>query len=118
MIRTAIRSQTGAPTTMTTRGDDDVERALDRPVGAGEDRRPQLEERDRLARHVLAALDQELRRPRRDAHLHAAPVRLLDDLEQLRLAEAASATISSSTWSAVKRGEQRRARAAPRPTNS
>ena len=37
--------------------------------------------------HVLAALDQQLGRARRDAHLHAATMRRLDDLEQPALVE-------------------------------
>ena len=70
------------------RADREVEPALDDPVGADEDRRPQLEQRDALAGHVLAMpLDEELGRPRRDANLHAAAVRLLDDLDQLAVVE-------------------------------
>ena len=75
--RQAERRRSAPPTT---RSND----ALHGPLRAGEDRRPQLEERHALARHVLAALDQQLGRPRRDAHLHAAAVRSLDDLEQPR----------------------------------
>ena len=47
-----------------------------------------LEERHRLAGHVLAALDQELGRARCDPHAHAAAVRGVDELEQLLLGEA------------------------------
>ena len=36
---------------------------------------------------VLAALDQQLGRARRDTHLDAAAVRLVDDLEQASLVE-------------------------------
>ena len=62
--------------------DEQVERALRRPVRAGEDRRAQLEERNALPRHVLAALDQKLRGARRHPHLDAPAVRSLHDLEQ------------------------------------
>ena len=62
---------------------DQVEPALDDPVRADEDRRTELEERDSLTGDVLAAaLDQELGRSRRHAHLHASPMRLLDDLDE------------------------------------
>ena len=54
---------------------------LDRPVGAGEHGRSELEQRHALARHVLAALEQQLGRLRGDPHLHAGAVRRLDDLE-------------------------------------
>ena len=67
--------------------DDDVEHALHRPVETGEHRRPQLEERHALAGDVLDALRQELRRRRRDAHLDAPAVRLLDEIEQLLVAD-------------------------------
>ena len=60
-----------------------------RPVGAGEHRRAQLEERHALAGHVLAALDQQLGRLRREPHLHARAVRRLDDLEHGLLVEVA-----------------------------
>ena len=70
------------------RADDEVEAALHEPVCSDEDRRAQLEQRHALTGHVLAsALDQELRRPRGDTHLHPTPVRLLDDLHQLAVAE-------------------------------
>ena len=87
MIASAISSQSGSPTSEDERADDEVEAALHRPVRAGEDRRPQLEERRALARHVLAALDEELRRVGREPHLHPLPVRLLDHLEHGALVE-------------------------------
>ena len=69
--------------------DDEVERALHGPVGAGQDRRAQLEERNALAGHVLAALHEQLGRPRRQPDLHSGPVRDLDDLEHGLLVEVA-----------------------------
>ena len=59
------------------------------PLRSGEDRRAQLEQRHALPRDVLAALDQQLGRPRRDPHLHAAAVRRFDDLQQPLLGQAA-----------------------------
>ena len=52
-------------------------------MGAREDRRPQLEERHALARHVLATLDEQLRRARGHANLRPTPVSQIDELEQL-----------------------------------
>ena len=70
------------------RADDQVEPALDDPVGACEDRRPELEERNALPGHVLAPpLDQQLGRARGDPDLHTAPVGLLDDLDELPVVE-------------------------------
>ncbi len=90
MIATAIRSQIGRPTTRTTRRDREVEQPLRRPVDAGEDRRAQLEERDRLSRDVLGALREDLSGRRRDTDLHAALVRLLDELDELLVAHVAT----------------------------
>ena len=71
--------------------DDDVERTLDRPVETGEHRRPQLEQRHALAGDVLRPLPQQLGGGRRDPHLDAGAVRLLDEVEQLLLAEVDAA---------------------------
>ena len=68
--------------------DDDVEDPLHGPLGTGEDRRAKLEERQALARNVLAPLDQELGRARRDPHLHPSAVRGLGDLEQALVGQA------------------------------
>ena len=96
--RAARRTTTSIATTTS-------KRRLSSQSAPGEHRRAQLEERQRLPRHVLAALDQELGRPRRDPHLDPAPVGGLDDLEQLRLVESpASATISSSSCVVAERG--------------
>ena len=69
---------------------DEVEHALRRPVDAREDRRAQLEERDRLPGDVLGALREDLGGRRRDAHLHAALVRLLDELDELVVGHVAA----------------------------
>ncbi len=66
---------------------DDVERALEREVDALEHRRPQLEQRHRLAGHELGAVDQDLHRRRREPHAHAAPVALVDELDRVDLGE-------------------------------
>src|SRR5439155_8215245 len=58
------------------------------PVCSDEDRWPELEERHALPGNPFApTLDQELGRPRSDAHLDPAAMRLLDDLDQLAVAE-------------------------------
>src|SRR5687767_11966940 len=69
--------------------DHEVEGALDEPVGPGEHGRPQLEQGRSLTRHVLASLNQELRRLGGEANLHTRAVRRLDDLEHGRLVEVA-----------------------------
>ena len=84
-------AQTGSRDQDQQPADDDVERALHRPVEADEDGRAQLEERHALAGDVLRALPQQLRGRRRDPHLHARAVRLLDEVEQLVLAEVDAA---------------------------
>jgi hypothetical protein len=70
------------------RARDEVERALRSPVHADERRRAQLEQRRPLAGHVVHSVREELGRPRRDPHLHAVRVRLLDQLEQLAVADS------------------------------
>ena len=69
--------------------DAEVERLLHRPVGTGEHGRLQLEERHALAGHVLAALQQQLRRLRRDSHAHAVAVGRLDEVEHRLLVHTA-----------------------------
>src|SRR5437763_3209233 len=69
------------------RADDEVEGALEHPLPAREHRRVHLEQRHALAGDVVGALDEELRRLRRDLDLDAPAVRLLDRLEQLALVE-------------------------------
>ena len=70
------------------RADDQVEPAFDDPVGPGEDGRPELEERNALPGHVLATpFDEQLGRARGDPDLHAPPVGLLDDVDELSVAE-------------------------------
>ncbi len=66
---------------------DDVERALEREVDALEHRRPEFEQRHRLPRHELGAMDQDLHRRGRQAHPHAAPVALIDELDRVVLRE-------------------------------
>ncbi len=66
---------------------DQIEAALQGPVPARQNRRAQLEERRALPRHVLAALDEELRRVGCKSHLDPLPVRLLDHLEHRALVE-------------------------------
>jgi hypothetical protein len=60
-----------------------VEGTLDEPVGAGEDRRPQLEQRHALSGDVLGTLDQELGRLRCQPEPDPEPVRAVGDLQQL-----------------------------------
>ena len=79
-----MSAQTGS-TTATSSADDDVEGPLHRPVEPREDGRSQLEERHALAGHVLALVHEQLGRVRREPHLHALPVRLLDDVEHRAL---------------------------------
>ena len=66
---------------------DEVESSLHRPVPAREHGRPELEQRCALARHVLAALHEQLGRVGREPHLDALTMRLLDDLEHRPLVE-------------------------------
>ena len=68
-------------------GDEQVEDPLHDPVHPDERGRPQLEQRDPLARHELDARGQQLGGLRRDPHLDAAAVGVVDDLQQLALAE-------------------------------
>jgi hypothetical protein len=68
--------------------DDNVERALGRPLGTCEDRRAQLEQRHPVSRHVLATLDEQLRCSRRYANLYPVPVRAFRDLQQTLLVVA------------------------------
>ncbi len=65
----------------------EVERSLHGPLPAGEDGRPQLEERRALPGHVLAALHEQLGRVGREPDLDALLVRLLDHLEDGPLLE-------------------------------
>ena len=87
MIAAAIASQIGSPRVTTSRLTTEVERALDDPVRAGEHRRPKLEERRALTRHVLAALHEQLGRLRRQPDADTAAVRGLDDLQHAFLVE-------------------------------
>ncbi len=84
---TVIAQQQRAEHDQQQRRADDVERALQREVDALEDRRAELEQRHRLSRHELGALDQDLHRRRRQAHPHPAPVALVDQLHRIDLGE-------------------------------
>ena len=64
-------------------GADQVEGPLQGEVDALEDRRLQLEERQRLAGHVLHPLHQDLHRGRRHAHAHALLVAAVHQLDGL-----------------------------------
>ena len=66
---------------------DEVEGPLDREVDALEDRRLELEQRQRLAGDELDAVHQDLHRRRRDPHPHAVLVALVDQLHGLGLGE-------------------------------
>ena len=88
LIASATSAHTGSPISDDERAHEQVEAALDRPVTTGEHGRTQLEERRTLARHVLAALHQELGRVGREPHLDPLAVRLLDDLEHGALVES------------------------------
>ena len=68
-------------------GDDQVERALRRPLDPRQHRRPQLEQRHALARDVLALVDEQLGRGGGELDLHPVPVGELDDLEDGLLVE-------------------------------
>ena len=98
----------------------DVERALDDPVRACEHRRPELEERHALARHVLAPLHEQLCGLRRQPHADATAVRRLDDrqhalLVQLLLREdqLVRALAREDLGQLVQLAEQAQARLAP-----
>ncbi len=67
--------------------DDQVERALRRPLDPRQHRRPQLEQRHALAGDVLALVDEELGRGRSELDLHPVPMGELDDLEDGLLVE-------------------------------
>ena len=82
-----MRSQSGNPTTQERHRDDEIEGALRRPGEPGQDRRPQLEERDSLARDVLTLVDQELGRRGCELHLDPEAMGEMDDLEHVALVE-------------------------------
>ncbi len=63
--------------------DADVECALDDPVGAGEGRLPQLEQRHALPGNELGTLRDQLRRLRRDPHLHAGAMSFVAQAQKL-----------------------------------
>ena len=66
---------------------DEVEHALRGPRDAREQRRTQLEQRDAFAGHVLALVDEQLGRARRQLDLHPVPVCELDDAQHRLLVE-------------------------------
>jgi hypothetical protein len=66
---------------------DHVERALDREVDPVEDRRLELEQRQRLPGHELHPVHQDLHGGRGHAHAHAVLVALVDQLDGLGLGE-------------------------------
>ena len=69
------------------RGADDVESPLEGEVDALEDGRAEFEQGHRLAGHELGAVDQDLHCGGREAHAHAAPVALVDELDGVVLGE-------------------------------
>ena len=81
------REQQGTQQNQQQRRAHDVEGALQREVDALEDGRAELEQRHRLARHELGAMDQDLHRRRREPHAHAALMAAVDQLDGLHLRE-------------------------------
>ena len=120
MIASAISSQSGSPTTTISEPTARSKSRLSAQSRAGEHRRPQLEERHALPGDVLGAVDEQLGRPRRDPHPDAAPVRLLDDLEQpllgsRRRRRSARRTVVEHARRAARRARQPGAARASRP---
>ena len=87
LIASAQASSSGLMSDRDEQRPDEVEGALERVVEALEDRRLELEERDRLPGHELGAVDEDLHRRRRDADDDAALVALVDELDRLALGE-------------------------------
>ncbi len=87
LTSTAMTSRIGVEQDQADGRQHEIEGPLERVVDALEDRRPELEQRDRLAGHELGPVDQDLHRRGRDLDRDAALMAGIDELHRLVLRE-------------------------------